>query len=207
MSDQTIQTIIPCILNLEILKVTGCYRCNDISMAELVRAISKTLKHLDVSNNSRFGQELIGALVENCKEKLESLNIDHSLQVTGEMIQRLECLKKLRNISISHIQDVNDEDINIVLKGIGRQLKGISVAGCHQLTDQTLINIRENCREIGEIDLSSIPNFTKIGRYIIIEYIIYNLLSRSIHIRTCRLDGFICRVEKREIHRRFLAHN
>ena len=191
LSDQTIETIAPYVTNLEILKATGCYRCNDAGMAKFIKKVSKTLRHLDVSNNSRLGQEFITTLVENCGDKLESLKVDHSLQISGKMIKELARFRKLLHLSISHVQDIADEDISVVLEGIGSQLRGISFSGCYQLTDLTLVNIRKHCREVQEIDLSSVPNFTKIGYSFSYLRMKLSTFSHSIIQNMHRSNGFV----------------
>ena len=105
---------------------------------------------MDVSN-SRFGVEFFDTIVMHCQDRLEYLKLDNSLQINGELIRQVGSFQKLQYLSIAHIQDVKDDDIISVMNDIGCRLKGISLAGCHELTDQSLVSLRGNCRELMEL--------------------------------------------------------
>ena len=159
-TDRTVQTILPHLVNLEVLHITGCYKLSDTVLQKAIEKIPN-LRHLNISTNSRLGIETL--MEVSTLKKLSHINISNSFQLKGFDITFLKNLNCLQYLKLANINDLIDSDLEPILSKLGKLLKCLDISGCHKLSDKTLSLIHQNCFELVELDISSLPSITKTG--------------------------------------------
>ena len=148
---------------LEILELTGCYRLNEAALCSLLQQCSGSLKSLDLSCNSRLGVQSM-SLIANMS-LLTYLKLDHATPFTNNMILPLTApdvaLNKLEHLFLAGLINLDDEGCHAMIVKLGPQLRSLSLKGCVQLTDETIIRIREHCRVLDALDIGGLGKITK----------------------------------------------
>ena len=156
---------------LEILELTGCYRLNESALCSLLLQCLENLRNLDLSCNSRLGKNSL-TTISNMRN-LTSLKLDHATPLTNEMIAPLTAesstLASLEHLSLAGIIDLTDEGLGPIIKKFGPKLRSFCVRGCIQLTDESIILIREDCCVLDALDiggLSQVSTAALLGLFI-----------------------------------------
>ena len=143
---------------LEILELTGCYRLNEPALCSLLSACQERLQSLDLSCNSRLG--ILSLTCITNLSALESLKLDNATPFTSEMLLPLSAtgsaLINLKYLSLAGLIDLNDAGFSPIIKRFGSQLRSLCVRGCVQLTDESIILVREFCKVLDEIDIGGL---------------------------------------------------
>lgn len=96
---------------------------------------------------------------------LSSLKLDHATPFTNSMIMPLTApdvaLKKLEHLSLAGLIGLDDEGCHAMIVKLGPQLRSLSLKGCVQLTDESIIRIREHCRVLDALDIGGLGKITK----------------------------------------------
>lgn len=156
---------------LEILELTGCYRLNESALCSLLLQCRENLRNLDLSCNSRLGKNSLTTI--STMRNLTSLKLDHATPLTNEMIAPLTAesstLASLEHLSMAGIIDLTDEGLGPIIKKFGPKLRSFCVRGCIQLTDESIILIREDCCVLDALDiggLSQVSTAALLGLFI-----------------------------------------
>ena len=147
---------------LEMLELTGCYRLNEPALCSLLLQCHENLKSLDLSCNSRLGVNSLSTVA--AMGQLISLRLDHATPLTNEMISSLAAvgsdLKCLEDLSLAGLIDLTDDGFAPIITKFGPQLKSLCVRGCIQLTDDSIILMREVCSNLDALDIGGLGQLT-----------------------------------------------
>lgn len=146
---------------LEILELTGCYRLNEAALCMLLQKCRANLKSLDLSCNSRLGVN--SATVVASMSYLTCLKLDHATPFTNIMLSPLlasDTLGSLEHLSLAGLIDLDDSGLVSIIRKFGPKLRSLCVGGCVQLTDESIILIRESCRVLDSLDICRLSHVT-----------------------------------------------
>jgi DNA repair protein RAD7 len=146
---------------LEMLELTGCYRLNEAALCLLLQKCRENLKSLDLSCNSRLGVNSASVVASmNC---LTYLKLDNATPFTNIMLSPLldsDALGSLEHLSLAGLIDVDDAGLGPVIKKFGPKLRSLCIGGCVQLTDESIVTIRESCRVLDALDIGRLGQIT-----------------------------------------------
>ena len=147
---------------LEMLEITGCYRLNEAALCSLLLQCRLNLKSLDLSCNSRLGVNSLSTIAT--MSNLTSLKLDHATPLTNVMIAPLAAdgttLSALVNLSLAGLIDLTDDGFGPIIKKFGPQLRQLCVRGCIQLTDASIMLMREECSVLDMLDIGGLGDVT-----------------------------------------------
>lgn len=146
---------------LEMLELTGCYRLNEAALCLLLQKCRQNLKSLDLSCNSRLGVNSVSVVAS--MSSLTHLKLDHATPFTNIMLSPLlesDALGSLEHLSLAGLIDLDDSGLGPIIKKIGPKLRSLCVGGCSQLTDESIIIIRESCRVLDALDIGRLSQIT-----------------------------------------------
>lgn len=140
---------------LEMLELTGCYRMNESALCSLLLQCQLNLRTLDLSCNSRLGLNSLTTI--STMRNLSSLKLDHATPLTNEMIAPLAAesstLVSLEHLSLAGLIDLTDDGFSPIIRKFGSKLRNLCVRGCIQLTDESIILVREYCCILDVLDI------------------------------------------------------
>ena len=149
-------------LKLNVLEITGCYRLTETSLCNLLKKCGETLTVLDVSCNSRVGGDALSAIAN--MPQLTSLNLDYCTSLTDENFEALLSVEKktqqLRSLSLAGLTSLSDKTFMAIIDRFGHSLTSLCIKGCVQLSDVSIVHIRECCRCLDHLDLSELENIS-----------------------------------------------
>jgi hypothetical protein len=137
--------------SIEVLALTGTYRWSDDSIAMLLSTCPH-IRDLDLSACCRLANKSLTALLNI--SGLCSITLDHIPQLTNNDIEQLKRLKQLQQVSLVGLTVLNDETIVTVLESVGHGLRHLNLSGCINLSDESLLSIKENCNKIQFLNIS-----------------------------------------------------
>jgi DNA repair protein RAD7 len=146
---------------LEMLELTGCYRLNEAALCLLLQKCRENLKSLDLSCNSRLGVN--SASVVASMSCLTFLKLDHATPFTNIMLSPLlepDALGSLEHLSLAGLIDLDDSGVGPIIKKFGPKLRSLCIGGCVQLTDESIVIIRESCRVLDVLDIGRLGQIT-----------------------------------------------
>lgn len=173
-TDQVAKSVLSHVSKLEIFKVTGLYRLSDESLAALLTACNGSLKHLDLTSNSRLNniscQSIrLDVLISLSLDFVSHLTDDHLVLIGEHLSQSWSSTKayssnlgcsSLQELSLCGLIHVTDNGVETLISRVGISLHSLSLGHCSLLTDKTLVAIRNHCHTLLSIDISDIPKLT-----------------------------------------------
>jgi hypothetical protein len=148
--------------SLEILELTGCYRLTEAALCAFLLKCRLNLKSLDLSCNSRLGVNAL-TTIASCS-LLTSLKLDNATPLTSQMLVPLAAaessLDALQSLSLAGLIDLTDSGFDSIIRRFGPQLQSLCIKGCVQLTDQSIVLIRECCCILNDLDIGGLGAIT-----------------------------------------------
>lgn len=191
-SDKFVNALVQNVSSLQRLEVAGLYKLSDESLVKVLQKYSSTLTSLDLSCNSRLGLtglEAITALdglrslvLDECihlvdsdllclvreKDSADGINAKiSSVAVSNKKVkvEPLFCsqLQHLERLSLAGLDHITDVGVEALLDTLGESLTSLNLSKCTQLTDASLVSIRENCHKLTHLDVSGLEKPTTAG--------------------------------------------
>jgi hypothetical protein len=148
--------------SLEILELTGCYRLTEAALCAFLLKCRLNLKSLDLSCNSRLGLNAL-TTIASCS-LLTSLKLDNATPLTSPMLAPLAAaessLDALQSLSLAGLIDLTDSGFDSIIRRFGPQLQLLCIRGCVQLTDKSIVLIRECCCILNDLDIGGLGEIT-----------------------------------------------
>lgn len=187
MCDRTAAACVNHIKHLELLEMSGCYRLSDDGLSKILVACQSSLLTLQLQSNSRLSAQ--GLRTIRSLEHLRVLNLDDVSHLTAEdlsvllpdeancakdVAQSKSCgvkasasawkgLQQLHTLSLANIESLTDGFVSNLLYAYGYQLRELSLRGCANLTDETLLSLRSYCGHVQTLDISHMPLLSNAG--------------------------------------------
>lgn len=157
------------------ISISGAYLLKDIDAARLVACSAKTLSSIEFKACPLLGSEFCNQVALSFDSRMNpSANplLELSLQdvpLSKEhlhlLLQSSDALRHLKNISLRHVESLDDMTLFSFLEATQGNLEGIDLSHDIHLTDDALSSIR-CCNSKGKLrslQLSRIKNFTAAG--------------------------------------------
>jgi hypothetical protein len=145
---------------IEALEIKGLYRISDKALDGLLRSCASSLTELNLSNS--FGLDNAVFATIGSMRSLTSLVLDYCTSIRDEHIDTLVTngvhnVSSLKVVSLVGLTEISDSAIVTVLRNFGKTLTTLRLGGCSQLTDESIMSIRETCRMLEDLDISYLP--------------------------------------------------
>ena len=157
------EKIAPELSELESLTLLGCYRLKDESLVQILDVSKQSLRHLDLSINSRLGGLALKHIADFNMRTLHSLVLDKSshLQDTDVSLLAQEGLfqrsDQLRRVSLSGLNLLTIQSVGPFIECYGASLTDLNLSHCSLLDDEVLVAIRASCSSLQHLSIAHLP--------------------------------------------------
>jgi hypothetical protein len=174
------------------------------------------LEKLELSHNSNIDDELILLISQNCKQlkvlnlsncvkltekslmnigsgliNLEGLDLSENINIKGEFLIYLKVCTKINTLLLSGIKLI-DNDLKIL--DYLHLIKTLVISNAQTLTDNSIQQIKQNCKIIQNLKIDKNPNFTESPIFELVkELTSLKILITDTHIISPRLKSILTR--------------
>jgi hypothetical protein len=190
--------------NLFAVSISGAYLLKDFDAARLVACSARTLSSIEFKACPLLGSEFCKQVAMSFDSRMNPAAnplLELSLQdvpLSREHLHLLlqsDALRHLRNISLRHVESLDDLTLFSILEATQGNLEGIDLSHDIHLTDDALSSIR-CCNSKGKLkslQLSGIKNFTAAGLEAFFTFGIDGLRNpptlRTLDLSDCSYDS------------------
>lgn len=163
--DEVLEYLITRNMNLKSIYLHGASLLSEDCWLKYLKAKGKHLESLRVYYTDRHvGDDMVAVLPDLCPS-LKRLKIAHNQKVTDEGIKRLAALEGLEHLGIQLVNPTSTEPYTTMLKGIGKSLQTLSLAGpsLADLDDRVLDAIHEECHSLSKLRITDSQVMTDTG--------------------------------------------
>ncbi|KAL5065312.1 hypothetical protein RYX36_027049 [Vicia faba] len=142
------------------LSIAGAYELNNEGLEFLVSSVT-ALRSINLTKCVRLTSTALDNLADSFGSSLKELYIDgFNLINTKGILQALKRLKRLEVLSLAGIRGISDEFIKDYIMACGRNLKGLVLKDCVNLTDVSMRFIADFSRRLNVLDISNLCKLT-----------------------------------------------
>lgn len=182
--------------NLTSINLDGPFLINEETWDLFFQRMKGRLREFHVSNTHRFIDLSLSSLLRNCGADLVSLGLSRLDSVFNySLLPQYLNNKEFHTLSIKNPfneEDVSDEVIINILGQIGSTLRHLSLSGCTELTDSTLINgmaaFLEKRGNLETLELEELTSITTDGLVYLCSKVSMPLLKRCSFRRCIQID-------------------
>jgi DNA repair protein RAD7 len=154
-------------VELETLSLHGSNLIDDGKWDQFLTEKGSHLRALKVySTDGHFGDEQLEMVAKHCPN-LHRLKVCHNQKVTTEGVHHIAKMPNLTHLSLELYQQMpffeGDSSLADVLGSIGAGLRTLSLATIHNLTNDVLKGIHDNCQNLSKLRLTDNSTFTDDG--------------------------------------------
>ena len=154
-SDAVFLSAMSCGESLKELILTGCCLITDIGCCSLVKKC-RSLEKIDLSSCSALTNKSLIQISTNLRN-LRSLAVNGCTKITNDGIIAI-CTgftsKSLTYLSLNGCQWITDVGVSCIINL--SKLESLWLRCCDQVTEETIIKIANNCKNLREIDISGL---------------------------------------------------
>lgn len=182
--------------NLTSINLDGPFLINEETWDLFFQKMKGRLREFHVSNTHRFIDLSLSSLLRNCGADLVSLGLSRLDSVFNySLLPQYLNNKEFHTLSIKNPfneEDFSDEVIINILGQIGSTLRHLSLSGCTELTDSTLINgmaaFLEKRGNLETLELEELTSITTDGLVYLCSKVSMPLLKRCSFRRCIQID-------------------
>jgi len=154
LSDRSIARLISVSPELRVLRLRSCNRITDLTVAQIAKTCPE-LMALDLSWCGRITDQSMAVLGQNCK-KIRSIALNGCRLLSDRSIRSLlSNSKEMQSLSLAHLPFATDAVLTEMAPAL-RNLNILSLNGCAEVSDNSIVAIVNACTRLESLSLFSI---------------------------------------------------